>query len=171
MWRRPGVPKPQREQAILALKPLEVHCISTEKEPNRPTGTIGKDAIPTGFDANNTGSCSFSRPVYAMRIRLWYGISNRSDNWTAVIQFNEPVLEISLPLPDHVPLPIIDPDLPAGPYLRDVWVVGYSDDAVEIQGFEHVDLVAGPIPIEDRPVEVEKPTAGPLPTPTPAPTR
>lgn len=150
----------EREQALLALKPLAVHCVSTDKEPERPTAIIGKDRIPTGFDANNTGSCSFSRPVHAMRVRLRYGISDRSDHQTALIQFDEPVLEISLPLPDQVPVPIVDTDLPEGHYLREVRVVGYSGGSVEIHGFKHVYLVSDPSRTSDesRPIPVDKPT-------------
>ena len=135
---------------------FDVRCISTKMAPGVVTAVAGKDPIPTGFDANNTGSCSFSWPVSAIRIRLWYGISDKSDNQTALIQFDEPIRDISFPLPDHVLVPIVKADLSQGPYLREVWTISLSGEATEIPGFSDVNLVTGPIPEEDRPVPVEK---------------
>ena len=136
---------PPQEGRAIALPPpppFEVQCTLTKKGPLPIVAVIGEDRIPTGFDAINTGSCKFSEPVTAVRLRLWYGVSDRSDNQTAQIEFDEPLLQLSFPLPEHVPVPTIDADLPQGPYMLEVWGIGPHGDAVEIYGFKTVSLVS-----------------------------
>ncbi len=162
-------PQEGRAVALPPPPPFEVNCVVTKKGPLPIVAVIGEDRIPTGFDANNTGSCKFSEPVTAVRLRLWYGISDRSDHQMAQIEFDEPLLQLSFPFPEHVPVPTIDADLTRGPYLLEVWAIGPGGELVEIRGFKNVDLVSVPTPVGDRPVPVQKPTAGPLPTATPEP--
>ncbi len=136
---------------------FDVRCTSTKMAAGVITAVIGKEPIPTGFDANNTGSCSFSRPVSAIRIRLWYGISDKSDNQTTLIQFDEPVRDISFPLPDHVLAPIVKADLSQGPYLREVSASSLSGEATGIPGFSNVELVTEPVGSTGRPAEDDFP--------------
>lgn len=120
---------------------IVMDCFSTEAYASEPiTAVIGQDTIPTSFDAINLGGCQFAVPVTSIRLEL---IGERASQ-TALIELDEPVLDIKIPFPDSIRVPLIDADLHEGLYRRRVTVFAASGASAEIEGFKDIRLVAAP---------------------------
>ncbi len=113
---------------------------------------IGKDPIPTAFDAINTGGCDAGQPVTALRIELWQCDPDPWDGCTsgtgyesqqAVVPLPEPGNVFPLPLVD-LPLPPIDASLPEGEYARRVVAITPDGSEIQVLGLENVHLVHDP---------------------------
>ena len=116
---------------------------------------IGKDPIPTGFDAINTGGCDFREPVSSIRIELWQCDPSPWDGCTTgagyesqivVIPITEPQDVLPFPLAgfDGLSVPLIDPGLPEGEYVRRVIAITPDGKAIQVSNMENVHLVHDP---------------------------
>ena len=118
---------------------IVVHCFSTEAYASEPiTAVIGQDAIPTSFDAINLGGCQFAVPVTSIRLEL----IGEQTSQEALIELDRTILDIKIPFPDSIDVPIIDADLEEGTYRRRVTVIAESEASAEIEGFHDIRLVA-----------------------------
>ncbi len=113
---------------------------------------IGKDPIPTGFDAINTGGCNFGEPISSIRLELrqcapdiWEGCTTGSDDASQVVVIPLRERQDALPFPlEGFPVPLVDPGLPEGFYHRQVSAITPDGRATRVRGMENVHLVHGP---------------------------
>ena len=113
---------------------------------------IGKDPIPTGFDAINTGGCNFQEPIASIRLELWQCAPSIWDGCTTgtnyasqvvVIPVREPQDILPFPLVDFS-VPLVDAGLPEGFYFRQVTALTPDGRAIRVRGMESVHLVHDP---------------------------
>ena len=113
---------------------------------------IGRDPVPTAFDAVSSTECSAAEPVSAIRVKLSQCDPNVRDgcrtgtpyeSQVAVIPFPEPRNNFTLPL-DEFPVPPVDAGLPEGRYLHQMTVIAESGAEVEVRGLFVVHLVYDP---------------------------
>ena len=117
-----------------------------------PMAVIGKDSIPTGFDAINNGGCNFREPISSIRIELWQCAPNIWDGCTIGGNYESQIVVIPVREPQDVlpfPLvgfsvPLIDAGLPEGEYARRVIVFTPEGKAIQVYGMERVHLVHDP---------------------------
>ena len=113
---------------------------------------IGKDPIPTGFDAINTGGCDFGEPISSVRIELWQCDPRPWDGCTTGAGYESQVAVVPVPgggnvLPfpfDDLRAPLIDTGLPDGTYHRQVTAITPEGNAIHVPGMEDVHLVRDP---------------------------
>ena len=118
----------------------EALCITTEAYADEYLmAQIGRDAVPTAYDAINGGGCDFNLAVHAVRIELTSG----EHSWTVDVPLPQPARNLGIPF-DDLDVPVIDADLQDGRYARRVAALAWvRNDEVElpIPGFEDVYLV------------------------------
>ncbi|MEK9659588.1 MAG: DUF6174 domain-containing protein [Chloroflexota bacterium] len=128
-----GTPTPTPTPAA----PVEALCISTEAYALDPiTVAVGRDPLPTAFDAINTGGCDFSRPVSALRYELLDADGHVAQ--TARIELGGPVSNTGIPLPVTLRVPTVDRGLEPGRYVRRVTVLATDGGEGVIAGFDPV---------------------------------
>ncbi len=119
----------------------EALCITTEAYASEYLmAVIGRDPVPTAYDAINGGGCDFPLAVYSVRIELTSG----EHSWTAYVNIPQPARNLDVPF-NEFDVPLVDPGLPDGRYARRVTAlaaVGAREFEMEIPGFEDVYLVS-----------------------------
>ena len=124
----------------LLIRPV---CISTEAYSlEHLVAVINQDAVSTGFDAINSGTCQFQIPINQIKVEL----TGENGSQTVVISLAAPATDLRFPLPSTLDVPLIDPTLPPGRYERTVTVAPAlsSGPTAVIPGFEPVLLVRDP---------------------------
>ena len=124
----------------LALNP---ECFSTEAYAlEHIVAVVGRDAVPTAYDAINRGGCRFQAPITQITVEL----TGEEGTQFVVIPLPTPTNDIEFPLPSAIDVPLIDPTLPPGPYERTVTVATAvrSGPGAVIPGFEPVLLIKNP---------------------------
>ncbi len=120
--------------------PVSISCTSTLIQAADPLrAQIGVDAIPSGFDAANTGSCESSQPVTGLRFVL----NGPGGMQVAEVPFNPPRTRFDIPLPAADEVPVVDAALTPGSYSREVQALVRSGSPRVIEGFEDVELYRG----------------------------
>ncbi len=116
---------------------LTVTCLSTEAYAQEHiVAIIGQDAVPTAFDAINSGSCEVSEPIFQIRITLTNGTSEQ----VATIDLPSGSTSFAVPLTASS-IPTLSDSLTPGRYERIVTAVAADGREVEIAGFEPVIVV------------------------------
>jgi hypothetical protein len=118
---------------------LDVVCVATKAYAvEHIVVVIGKDPVPTAYDAINSGSCEFSEAIVLVQITL----RNESGGQMAEIVLPLGTTQLTVPFADVTGLPVIDGELAPGRYERTV--TAYTPDgrlSGAIAGFEPVILV------------------------------
>ena len=113
---------------------------------------IGKDPIPTAFDAINSGGCNFRMQVSSIRLELWQCDPDPWDGCTTGTGYESQIVVIPIPEPtdvfpfplENLPVPLIDAGLPEGEYARRLIVISGDGTAIQVSGIERVHLVHEP---------------------------
>ena len=113
---------------------------------------IGKDPIPTGFDAINSGGCNLRVPISSIRLELWQCDPNPWDGCMTGTGYESQIVVIPIPQPTDVfPFPLdgfavppIDAGLPEGEYARRVIAITGDGTAIQVSNMERVHLVHDP---------------------------
>ena len=123
----------------LSVEPV---CFATEAYAlEYPVAVIGRDPVPTEFDAVNRGGCQFEFPVAQITVTL----TGEDGSQTAVIPLDAPANDVEFPLSSSMDVPVIEPKLPPGRYERTVAASTASGEPTPlISGFEPVILVDEP---------------------------
>ena len=131
----PSVPG-RSPTASVSLEPL---CFATEAYALEHIVTvIGRDKVPTAFDAVNQGGCEFQFPVDRITIELL----GTEATQTAFVELTAPTSEVRFPLAADTGVPVVDAGLPEGLYERTVTASdAQSGRGGLIPGFEPVILV------------------------------
>ena len=131
--------------ASLSLEPL---CFATEAYSlEHLVAVIGRDVVPTAFDAVNQGGCEFRFPVDRITIQLLGAEATQ----TAVVELSAPTSEVRFPLDSGADRPLVDAGLPEGLYERAVTAADVqSGRGGLVPGFEPVILVRDPDSVTGR---------------------
>ena len=113
---------------------------------------IGKDPIPTAFDAINSGGCNFRMQVSSIRLELWQCDPDPWDGCTTGTGYESQIVVIPIPEPtdvfpfplENLPVPLIDAGLPEGEYARRVIAISGDGTAIQVSNMESVHLVHEP---------------------------
>ena len=112
-------------------------CFVTEIGPRENPVLVarGLDPIPSGFDAGNIASCTFARPISAVKLEL---LRDGKAVLQQVIPIDAPTTDVSFPLPE-TPAPPIGPDLDTGGY--DHRITATTEDGEEAEVLFNADAI------------------------------
>ena len=105
-------------------------CFSTEMGPRENPVLVarGLDPIPSGFDAGNHASCTFARPITAVKLEL---LRDGKTVLQQVIPMDAPPTDIEFPL-SEMPAQPIGADLETGGYDHRITVATEDGEETEV---------------------------------------